>query len=321
MQGFDPKFRDFPDYILGATQEIWEQRGLASAMAAYMHPEVIHRSALGMVQGEGAVTAAAMSHLVEFPDRQLLGEDVIWSGRPQVGLLSSHRSLTVATHRGSGVFGPATGRPVRYRTMIDSYAKSNQISDVWEVRDTSALLAQLDVAVPDWARARLQHSDGAAGTFHPEDNVIGPYTGRGNDNQWGQAFADLLERIMTGELSVITEQYDRACHLCYPGGAEPHGRGAADTMWLGLRAAFPSARFEIHHQVGLEEPLMPPRAALRWSLTGRHEGWGRFGRPSGAHVHVMGISHAEFGPAGVRREWTLFDEAAVWLQVLAQTGA
>ena len=26
MQGFDNKFKDFPDYILGITYEIWEQR-------------------------------------------------------------------------------------------------------------------------------------------------------------------------------------------------------------------------------------------------------------------------------------------------------
>ena len=28
MQGFDPKFKDFPDYILGITKEIWEDRGI-----------------------------------------------------------------------------------------------------------------------------------------------------------------------------------------------------------------------------------------------------------------------------------------------------
>ena len=28
MKGFDEKFKDFPNYILGITQEIWEQRGL-----------------------------------------------------------------------------------------------------------------------------------------------------------------------------------------------------------------------------------------------------------------------------------------------------
>ena len=28
MHGFDNKFKTFPDYILGITHEIWEQRGV-----------------------------------------------------------------------------------------------------------------------------------------------------------------------------------------------------------------------------------------------------------------------------------------------------
>jgi hypothetical protein len=70
----------------------------------------------------------------------------------------------------------------------------------------------------------------------------------------------------------------------------------------------------------MEEPNMPPRAALRWSLTGKHDGWGTFGAPTGAEVYVMGISHAEFGPRGLRREWTLYDETAIWMQILAHQG-
>ncbi len=93
---------------------------------------------------------------------------------------------------------------------------------------------------------------------------------------------------------------------------------------MGLRAAFPDATFRLDHVIGRDDPLMPPRAALRWSLQGKHDGWGRFGTPTGAEVHVMGISHAEFGPFGdgglPPRELTLFDETAIWKQILLHTG-
>ena len=74
--------------------------------------------------------------------------------------------------------------------------------------------------------------------------------------------------------------------------------------------------------------MLPPRAAVRWSLDGKHEGWGSFGKPTGADVHVMGMCHAEFGPyvspgialdATVRREWALYDEVAIWKQILIQS--
>ena len=66
--------------------------------------------------------------------------------------------------------------------------------------------------------------------------------------------------------------------------------------------------------------MMPPRASVRWSLQGKHSGWGAFGRPTGADVHVMGLTHAEFGPWGLRREFTLIDETAIWKQILLETG-
>jgi len=34
----------------------------------------------------------------------------------------------------------------------------------------------------------------------------------------------------------------------------------------------------------------------------------------------MGITQAEFGPRGLRREWTLIDETAVIKQILLGTG-
>ncbi|MCL3880858.1 ester cyclase [Marivita sp. GX14005] len=320
MKGFDDRFADFPGYILGITEEIWENRGLGARMKAYYHPDVIVRMPGGISFGEPASTAATMSTLVEFPDRVLLGEDVIWSGRPEVGMLSSHRILSTATHTRSGMFGPATGRKVTYRAIADCYAKANMISDEWLIRDNAAIVRQLGFDIEDWVRERMASLDPETQPFRPEIDVQGPYTGQGNDNQWGAAFADLLNRMMQAEFSTIPDQYDRAIQADYPGGRTVHGWAEVDAFWLGLRASFPSATFEIHHQIGMEEPNMPPRAAIRWSLTGRHDGWGCFGAPSGAQVHVMGISHAEFGPRGLRREWTLYDETAILMQILAQKG-
>ncbi len=151
-------------------------------------------------------------------------------------------------------------------------------------------------------------------------DVKAKYQGRGNDHAVGQRYAAIMQAIMGADIAVIPRDYDRACHLELPGGITGHGWPAADRFWLGLRAAFPNARFEIHHQIGRDDPGLSPRAALRWSLTGKHEGWGAFGQPSGADVHVIGFSHAEFGPWGLRREYVLIDEVQVWKQILLQTG-
>ena len=45
-------------------------------------------------------------------------------------------------------------------------------------------------------------------------------------------------------------------------------------------------------------------------------GDGVFGKPSNAEVYVFGISHVEFGTRGIRREYSLYDEVAIWKQIL-----
>jgi len=314
MRGFSNEFADFPDYILKITEQIWEDRGLGARMRDYYHADVIVRMPGGISTGEPASTYATMGTLTEFPDRVLLGEDIIWSGDPEDGMLSSHRIMTTATHHG-GHFGPATGKPVAYRAIADCYAKDNQISDEWLIRDNGAIVRQLGMTPQEWVQGERDEGR-SVGVFTPADDVDGPYLGRGNDDPWGAKYADVLGRIMAADLSVISTDYDRACHLAYPGGVTGHGRKDADAFWLGLRSALPSATFEMHHIIGREDPMMPPRAAIRWSLTGHHDGWGTLGRPTGKPVHVMGISHAEFGPWGLRREWVLYDELALWAQVM-----
>ncbi|MHA7874096.1 nuclear transport factor 2 family protein [Roseivivax sp.] len=322
MHGFDPKFRDFPDYIIGITKEIWEDRGIAT-LHDYYAPKIVVRSPASVVVGNQGVIAATMATLSEFPDRTLLGEDVIWSGTPETGMLSSHRIMSHATHTGRGVYGNATGARLRYRILADCHAKDNAIDDEWLIRDQGAIVRQLGWSPRDYARDLIAREGGPEACVRPctpANDVEGPYKGSGNDNAWGARYADLLSRIMGADLAAIPAEYDRAVQAHYPGGVEEHGTGAVDRFWIGLRASFPSARFEIHHRIGREDALMPPRAAIRWSLTGKHDGWGVFGAPTGAEVHVMGISHAEFGPWGLRREFTLYDETAVWKQILLATG-
>ena len=85
MKGFDPKFTDFPDYIVGITKEIWEDRGLAT-MHDYYAPDIVVRMPGSVSTGNQGVIAATAATLAEFPDRTLLGEDVIWSGTPEEGI-------------------------------------------------------------------------------------------------------------------------------------------------------------------------------------------------------------------------------------------
>lgn len=338
MRDFDPKWQDVPHYIIGNTKEIWEDRKIGSLRGLHADGLIV-RSPATVVVDNTNVIAANMATLAEFPDRALLGEDVIWCEDPDGetdksdAFLSSHRLICTATHNRAGMYGAPTGKRVAYRILADCAIRDGAVYDEWLVRDQSAIVAQLGFDIVDWTRdliAREGGADTCVQPMTPAHDAAGPYTRSGNDNAWGAQYADTLHAIMAAEMDVISTQYDRVVNLHYPGGQDGLGWGDADFFWMGLRAAFPDAVFKVDHVIGREDPMMPPRAAVRWSLHGKHAGWGRFGTPTGAEVCIMGISHAEFGPfAGngtwgdptIRREYTLIDETAIWKQILLKTGA
>ena len=319
MKGFSNRFADLPDYILQITQEIWEGRGL-STLHHYYGADIPMRFPSGLVRGNQAVIDGTLATLAEFPDRQLLGEDVIWSEGPEPGrYLSSHRILTTGTHTGHGAFGAPTGKRFEIRAIADCACAGDVIDDEWLIRDVGGIARQLGRAPRDYAAWQIEREGGPARAtrpFHPRDDVEGPYTGRGNDAAPGARLAVILGRIMDKDFAVIRAEYDRAARIEHWGARGGWSWAFAETSWMGLRAAFPAADFEVQHVIGREDDRMPPRAAVRWSLTGRHAGPGHFGAPSGAEVHVMGITHAEWGPWGLRREYTLIDEVAIWKQIL-----
>ena len=328
MKGFNPKWKDLPDYIIGITKEIWEDRGL-STLNHYYTADMIKRSPEAVLIGNRAVISESLGSMAAVPDLALYGEDVIWSGDDTAGFLSSHRLMCVSTHSADGYYGPPTGIVTRQRVIADCACRDNAIYDEWLIYDSGAVTRQLGHHPRDFARTLIVTEggpDACPKPFNPAMDVQGAYTGRGNDNEWGGRYVDLLHHIIAGNFAVLPQVYDRAVQLELPGGVTTHGVTQADHFWLNLRASFPDAVLNIEHVIGRDDPMMPPRAAVRWSLSGKHSGWGMFGAPSGAQVFVWGVSHAEFGPfgpdgMGLRREFVIFDEVMIWKQIHLYTGA
>jgi hypothetical protein len=317
-----PRYADFPAYILGVTEEIWEGRGVAVLERAYA-PGIVVRSAGGLSVGNATVIDDTLAKMAAFPDLQIFGDDVIWCAGEAGHLLSSHRSTITGTHTGHGYFGPPTGRRYAVRCIADCAARGEVIDDEWLVYDNGGIVRQLGHAPAAFAAMVIAREGGPAKArrpFTPDQDRRSPYTGRGNDNEWGARLAGILARIMDKDIAVIRAEYDRAIYAEYAGGRAGWSREFAETFWMQLRAAFPTATFAIHHVIGRSDPHRPHRAAVRWSLDGRHDGFGAFGAPTGAAVHIMGMTHAEWGPWGLRREVTLYDEVAIWKQILLQTG-
>ena len=323
MKGFDSQFKDLPDYILKITYQIWENRDVESIMEYYAE-NIPVRSPSGVIYGPEAVVRATKDTLNEFPDRKLLGEDVIWISDENSGYLSSHRILTKATHMKDGIYGKASGKKLTYRVIADCACKNNQVYDEWLVRDQGAIVRQLGIDPKEYAVNLIENEGGPDKAVTPYDQhtpfkstYIAPILNNFNS---GSNYAEILKSIMDDSKKTVEKNYDRAIQQFQPGGLIKHGIEEVIRFWVDLKTAFPDSIFSVEHISFTEEKDQPKKAAIRWSLVGNHNGNGIFGSPSGANVYVMGINHAEFGPRGIKNEWILFDETMIWKQILLKTG-
>jgi predicted ester cyclase len=319
-------YASLPDYILGITERIWEGRGLHLIRRWYAPDCVMHTPA-GPAHGVEAVVRGTLETLHAFPDRELLGEDVIWSDDGPRGLLSSHRILSTMTHAGEGMFGPPTGRQIAARTVADCLVRDGVIVEEWLVRDQAGIALQLGLDPAALGRS-LGAADAAAGRAAWQLAAL-PAIRRGEPEAHAvrhaqpaaEALAATLEAAFNrAELSALHDLHDRAVALSLPGHRSASGMRALDAFVIGYLAAFPDARLVVDHCIALEEPGRAPRVAARWRLAGTHDGRGAFGAPSGAEVLVMGIVHAEFVGARIGRAFWLVDELSLHRMIGSKLG-
>jgi len=305
-------------------------RGAVTSIGASCSPDVIFRWPSGAAEGAGAAMAEALSDLAAYPEATCLIEDVLHMATPASasddgpGLYVAARATIVGRQDGPGPFGDGNGggAQVRIPAMAELWAQEGRIRDAWIVRDSAAALAAAEpVTARRWAEDQVARALYTP-PLTPDTDPEGPYAGRGARTGPAGPLADHVSLMMDGELAEAANGLDPACTLCLPGGAQAIGRAPAMAFWAGLRGALPGAAFRIEHAQGMPAGSdLPPRAALRWTLYGRHEGPGRFGAPSGGYLYVLGLTQAEFGPDGIRRLWTLIDDTAICLQAAASKPA
>ncbi len=314
-------YKDVPEFIYGITREIWEDRGIGGKLDRYYAPDILLRAPTGLTTSNAGVTSQTMQTLHQFPDRQLVGEDVIWTGYDDGSFLSSHRLVSVMHHSGSGSYGPANGRMVKTRIIADCWVVNEVVVEEWLVRDQAAFALCLGMQPVELARQMLADDLRTAGRvsfFVPRHDRAGRFQPEIQDAPEVRRYTDGLRRIMgVKELSAVRELYFHGACLEGPGGESFHGHGDIDRFYLSYLASFPDAEFTLHSARINSDPGQPARVALRWSLQGTHSGFGRFGTPTNAPVYVMGLSHAYVVDGRVTMEWLCTDEVSIWKQILA----
>lgn len=322
MQGFDPKFQDFVDYIIRITHEIWEEKGIGKLYDYYANTVQIHTSD-GTIYGRDAVMAGTIATLAAYPDRRLYGDEVIWGGDDVVGLYSSHRLTHTGTNRGWSLYGVPTERKIKYRAIADCLCLRNMVIEEWLVRDELTLIRQLGLDPITTAKevARKESDAGVLApivgdiergvgqlpppriapseVFHPQNFVE-----RALQDIWNWRMLNTVRDYFAPNIALESASLRRA-----------YGINDYQAYVLSLLAPFPDLSLTVEHFCYVGDEQQGYRTATRWRIRGTHTGYGIYGEPTGKRVNLLGVSHYLIQDGQIQREWTLFDEFSLLKQL------
>ncbi len=323
MQGFDPRFADFVDYIIRITHEIWEEKAVGKLYDYYANTVRMHTSD-GTSYGRDAVLASTLATLSAYPDRRLYGDEVIQDGDDQAGYYSSHRLMHVGTNRGWSLYGPPTHNRVRYYAIADCFCRSNMVVEEWLVRDELTLVHQLGLDPVQTARDMAQREAQANPAGQPDADiergvgqlpppVLPPPEGPFDPVDFAHRARHEIWNWRL--LNKVREFYAATLQAEGPSMRRINGHNDYQGFVLALLAPFPDLALSIERSTCSVDSSAGWRVAQRWRMRGTHTGFGIYGEPTGRRVNILGISHMLIREQRIQQEWTLFDEFSLLKQL------
>jgi predicted ester cyclase len=315
------------DYILGITFEIWEE-GQVDKILQYYSEDCPVYGLDGITHGAQQMVEQTHATLKAFPDRLLLGDDVIWTGTVTRGF-SSHRVLSPMTNLGDTIFGPATGRSVRVMNMADCEITGGQITREWLVRDNLALVRQLGFDPTEAARSLAAGFDPSLSQWLQQEyaRVAGRPSAPGNSAGPNSSAddAEMARRVLTdcwvtGNRRRLEAAYAPYSVLHRAPLRISSGRDELLAHYDAWRTVLPDAKISIDHVCGQPFGRDGRHIAVRWGVAGTQQDAISGCVASGQQLFILGVTHWRVLAGRIISEWTVFDELALMAQSLSGNG-
>jgi len=326
LQKFDSEFIDIVDYIIRITHRIWEQKNITLCNDYYAEYCPVHTLG-GYSDDVATVIKNTLLTLAAFPDRSLIGENVVWRELGENnGYYSSHRITSIMTNKNPSEFGAATGKTGRVTTIADCVCYENKIVYEWLMRDNSFLVKQLGIDVLDAAThfANLPSNDKFE--VWREQEIARVKAGQSTSHQWqtpidknSEKFASLWVDTLFNQktFSEIRNFYHTNARLQWPGGVEAVGIPGIKGVFIQWLAQCPDAAATCDHisVVPFEDHAID--IAIRWSLAGTFSSKNElYSKYTGQCFFVLGATHIRVIGDKISEEWTVFDEVAAFANLI-----
>ena len=327
LAGFDEEFVDIADYILRITHRIWEQKNIGACYDYYADYCPVHTLG-GYSDSVDIVVQNTLKTVAAFPDRSLIGEDVIYREEANEVYYSSHRITSIMTNKGPSEFGAPTGKTGRVTTIADCMCKDNKIFYEWLMRDNSFLIAQLGISLDD--AAAFQASFPLSSTF--TQWISEEYTRTKNGEasrwealpdkevKWGEFARSWAQCIFNQRLfNQLADFYHPCAAVQWPGGRQATGVAAIGGMLINWLASCPDATMVVDHICVTHYDDHRVHVAIRWGIAGHFNATeSKYAQFNQQPHYILGASHFEIEDERIIREWTVFDEVAALANLMRQ---
>ncbi len=325
MKGFEPQYRNIVDYIVRITHRIWEEKDIGYIYDTYSHDCRVWDD-FGLQYGRDKIVADTVHTNNAFPDIRLVADEVIWAGDEAVGFHTSHRTMILGTNTGYSRFGAPTGRPVRLLCVANCVSRDNEIYDEHVAYDLGGMLRQLGLDVA--AAARRFAAERADGPVAPNFAGGEPRRMTGQNKPPRRPIperADDVREFVHAAFDTVWNRRDfsamdrlYAPSVVFEGstGRVYRGVGQLRSHVLSMIAMFPNLALAIEDLYWMGNPEDGYLVSIRWGAVGAHRGNGPYGEPTGRETHIWGITQWLIEDDRVQKEWTVFNEFGILMQLL-----
>lgn len=324
MHGFEPTYVNIVDYIVRITHRIWEEKDIGYIYDTYSHDCTVWDD-LGLQYGRDKIVADTVHTNNAFPDIRLVADEVIWAGDENVGFHTSHRTKILGANTGYSRFGAPTGRPIKLWCIANCVARDNEIFHENVIYDTAGMLRQLGFDVLEIARRVAANQRGTPlpanfaasepkrlfGQNKPERLPI-PEDRSDIDRLVRATFHTIWNRRNFGALDQI---YSPNVVVQGSAGRVYRGTGQLRSFILSMAAMFPDIAMAVDDLYWMGNERDGYLVSIRWSAQGTHRGNGPYGEPTGRAAHLWGINQWAIENGRVQKEWLMFNEFGVLMQL------
>lgn len=325
LDGFDPDYRNIVDYIVRITHRIWEtdEAGVDYIAECYALDSKVFDD-YGLQRGNAKIVSDTRHTTVAFPDIILDAEEIIWAGDDEIGFHTSHLTRIIGTNTGESRYGDATGQAIRVLVIANCVARGNDIFLEHVLYNTSAMLKQLGIDLweeaarlaadppPGWPRSQ-EVWDELRSAVRPEQPLSRAEPVDGFDPD---AFARCVhENVWNSDGTILDEAY--APDVVFEGTTDRafEGRNVYRAYVEELRGAFPDMIVQVDEVYWMGNENDGFLISTRWSAEGTHSGGGLYGRPTEAPCQIWGITQWRVKGGKVVKEWQLFNELDLMMQI------